>query len=465
LSAAIGARRALTDLAEAPELVTDVADAASAQASTRRLARDSFAGFGLNVGNLGATILASIVLARTMSVAEFGLYSWGVALATLLVVPAVLGVDRLLVRDIASYTVNGSLDLIRGLMRRAAQLVLVMSAVIVTLGAVVVVLTAQSGSTDTALVIAAALVAVPLLALLRVTQSGLMGFHHVLLGQFAEILLRPSLFLVAAVAAALLVGPALDAPLAVALYAATTAICVVVAIVLLRTRTPQAVRGSQVRYDSRRWVMAAISLVVLSGGLVINSQTGVLMLGILDAPAAAGIYAVAQRGALLVSFPLVALNAAFAPTAARLWAARRPDELQRLVTDGTRGVVLASLPIALAFIIGGSFILSLVYGPDFESGAGALAIVCLGQLVNAATGSVTTLLIMTGNQLRAAIGLAAGIAVNLVLCVLLIPTYHATGAAIAASASLIVSNVIHVLIARSSLGIDSSILARKVRRA
>jgi O-antigen/teichoic acid export membrane protein len=471
---AIGATAELTDLADESEMAATAASATAAssalasatlgQASTRRLARDSIAGFGLNIGNLAATILASIVLARTMDVAQFGLYSWGVALATLLVVPAVLGVDRLLVRDIASYSVANTLDLIRGLMRRAGQLVLVTSAAILVLGAVVVVATAQAGNSDAALVIAAALVAVPLLAMLRITQSALMGFHHVVLGQFAEILLRPWLFLIAAIAAALILGPQLDAAFAVALYAGTTAVCVLVAFALLRTRTPSPVRASQVRYDTRRWVIAGISLVVLSGGLVINAQTGVLMLGVLDTPAAAGIYSVAQRGALLVSFPLVALNAAIAPTAARLWAARRHDDLQRLVTDGTRGVVLASLPIALLFIFGGSYILSLVYGPDFESGAGALAIVCLGQLVNAATGSVTTLLIMTGNQLRAAIGLAAGIAVNVILCVLLIPTYHATGAAIAASASLIVSNVIHVLIARSSLGIDSSILARKPKR-
>lgn len=458
MNAAIGASGQLTDLAEEPAVNV-------APASTRRLARDSIAGFGLNIGNLAATILASIVLARTMDVTEFGLYSWGVALATLLVVPAVLGVDRLLVRDIASYSVSNAVDLTRGLMRRSAQIVLASSAVIIAVGALVVYLTAQAGDTETALVIAAALVAVPLLAVLRVAQSALIGFHYVVLGQFADTFLRPVHFLVAAVGGALILGPRLDAQLAVALYAATAGVCVVFAVALLRRHTPDAVRASQVRYDTRKWVIAGVSLVVLSGGLVINAQTGVLMLGILDTPAAAGIYSVAQRGALLVSFPLLALNAAIAPTAARLWTARRHDDLQRLVTDGTRGVVLASLPIALVFIIGGSYILSLVYGPDFESGAAALAIVCLGQLVNAATGSVATLLIMTGNQWRAAIGLGAGIVVNVALCLVLIPTYHATGAAIAATASLIVSNVIHVVIARSSLGIDSSILARKPKRA
>ncbi len=454
--------KALGATIEPAELVAPEAIATSGQASTRRLARDSAAGFGLNIGNLAATILASIVLARTMNVNQFGLYSWGVALTTLLVVPAVLGVDRLLVREISAYTVGNANELIRGLLRRSTHIVLVTSGLILLIGGVLLVTVVGVGS-QTALVIAIALVSVPLLALLRVAQSALMGFHYIVRGQLADIFLRPSVFLALAIGAAVLLGPDLEAPLALTLYALAAGACLVFAIGLLRRSTPGAVRNSSVTYDTRRWVIAGISLVVLSGGLVINSQTGVLMLGILDAPSSAGVYAVAQRGALLVSFPLVALNAAIAPTAARLWASDRREDLQRLVTDGTRGVMLASLPIALVFIFGSSFILGVVYGPDFESGAAALAIVCVGQLANAATGSVATLLIMTGNQWKAAIGLGFGIVVNVALCVILIPTYHATGAAIAAAASLIVSNVIHVLIARGSLGIDTSIFARKPR--
>ena len=95
-----------------------------------RLARDAGAGFGLNVVNLGASILASIVLARTMGVAEFGLYTWAIAVVTLLTVPAVLGADRLLVRDIAAYLAHGTPGLVRGLVRSASALVLIMSVTI-----------------------------------------------------------------------------------------------------------------------------------------------------------------------------------------------------------------------------------------------------------------------------------------------------------------------------------------------
>ena len=168
---------------------------------------------------------------------------------------------------------------------------------------------------------------------------------------------------------------------------------------------------------------------------------------------------------MLVAFPLLALNAALAPTAARLWSTRNVDELQRLVTAGTRGVLLAALPIALIFIVYGSQLLSFVFGQPFSAAGVALAILCIGQLANAATGSVATLLVMSGNQALATVGMGAGMLANVVLAVLLIPSLDVAGAAIAAATGLIISNVIHVVIARRSLGIDTTALGLPARHA
>jgi O-antigen/teichoic acid export membrane protein len=171
---------------------------------------------------------------------------------------------------------------------------------------------------------------------------------------------------------------------------------------------------------------------------------------------------VAQRGAQLIAFPLLAVNVALAPTAARLWASRDVDVLQRLVTKSARGLLLLSLPLAISFIVFGGTLLGVVFGTPFIGAAGSLTILAVGQLANAATGSVATLLIMSGNQWRAGLGIIAGMVVNLVLSVVLIPSMHAEGAAIAASASLVLSNGIHVLLARRTLGIDSTALGLPV---
>jgi O-antigen/teichoic acid export membrane protein len=216
-------------------------------------------------------------------------------------------------------------------------------------------------------------------------------------------------------------------------------------------------------FESRQWLAGALGLVVLSGALFINSQIGTVLLGLLDEAESAGLYAVAQRGALLVAFPLLALNAAIAPTAARLWANGEVGQLQRLATLGARGVLLVSLPIAIAFVFAGEQLVTLVFGATFTGAALPLAILTLGQLVNAATGSVATLLMMTGEQRRAVVGIGVGLVLNLGLGMVLIPGYGATGAAIAASVGLVAANLIHTLMSRFSLGIDPTVVGLGAR--
>jgi O-antigen/teichoic acid export membrane protein len=121
------------------------------------------------------------------------------------------------------------------------------------------------------------------------------------------------------------------------------------------------------------------------------------------------------------------------------------------------------LPLALIFIFFGGAILAFCFGPTFAYGADALAILSVGQLFNAAAGSVATLLIMSGNQWRAGLGIIGGAVLNVLLALILIPTMHAQGAAIAAAVSLIVSNSIHVIIARRTLGIDTTAVGLPAR--
>lgn len=426
-------------------------------ASAGALARVASGSFALSVTSTAVTILTTIALARLMALDAFGTYSWVVATVYLLSVPAMLGVDRLLVRDVAVYLGRGAHGHVRGLFRRSNQLVIITCTVIAALVALAIWAAGPAADQTTVLALSIGVLALPALALAWVAQSALMGMHRVVVGQIPELLLRPALLLGLAVCVGVVVRVPIDAPLAVGFFTISAVGAAIVAFVLLRRRMRELPAEGH-SYDSRRWLAAAVGLVLLSGALFANSQIGVVMLGLLDETESAGLYAVAQRGALLVAFPLLALNAALAPTAARLWALGDVQQLQRLVTIGTRAVLLASVPIAVVFLFAGETLLGLVFGPAFTDAGSALAILSLGQVANAATGSVATLLMMTGNQSRAALGIVAGLALNLGLGMVLIPAHHAVGAAVAAATGLVVSNVIHVLMARSALGVDSTAL-------
>ena len=101
---------------------------------------------------------------------------------------------------------------------------------------------------------------------------------------------------------------------------------------------------------------------------------------------------------------------------------------------------LCSAPIALTFLLFPQLFLS-VFGEEYLSGARALQILALGQLVNALTGPVNESMVAMGLQKRF-LAIHAGVAVMLVLAfLLLIPMLGMEGAAIASSLAAMTLNL------------------------
>ena len=68
-------------------------------------------------------------------------------------------------------------------------------------------------------------------------------------------------------------------------------------------------------------------------------------------------------------------------------------------------------------------------------------------------GPVATLLVMTGHERNAVVGIAVGAVLNIVIAVALIPSLDTAGAALAAAIGIAVSNVILVVISKRRLAI------------
>ncbi len=408
--------------------------------------------FALNVVNVAVTLLTTILLARIMGVSDYGVYAFVVATVTVLGIPAISGVDRLLTRDIAVHTGSAAFGLARGLLHRMQQLTLGVS-ISIALVAGVVAWAAAGGQVSAPLIAFwLGLASLPFLALGRIVQGALMGLHYILLAQSAEFVLRPTLLLALALVFAA-GGIVLSSTVAIVLQGLSLVVACVASVILLRLRTPKAVRVARPEYETRRWVSAAVSLGLLSGATLLNSQVGVLLLGVMNGSESAGLYSVAQRGALLVAFPLAAVSTAIAPTAARLWAAHDPQRLQRMARHSARGALIACLPLVGIYLLFGQEILTVFFGPEFAAASAALAILALGQLANVATGPVATLLVMTGHERNAVVGIAVGAVLNIVLAVALIPSLDTAGAALAAAIGIAISNVILVVISKRRLAI------------
>jgi len=413
---------------------------------------------GLRIAFGALSFVLTIILARTLGTGGFGAYTFAFAWIVLLGVPAVLGMDQLLIREIAAYQVKSEWGLMRGLMRRANAAVFLASAGIgLGAGAVTWVLREHwSGQRLTTFWIA--LLLLPLITLTRVRQAALQGLHRVVLGSTPERLIQPALLLAFVAACYSFRRQLLTSPAAMGLNLLATGIAFAVGARWLRGAIPPLVKDIEPAYRDKAWARSALPMVFLAGAGVLFGQAGTLVLGAVKGASAVGIYGVADKGAELLAFVLVAQNAAFASTAASLYAAGDVERLQRFATRVARLTLLASLPLAILFIGFGHWFLRFCYGAQYTEAQEALAILSVGQLVNVGMGMNVMLLMMTGHERSAARAIAASAVACIALNLLLVPRWGMDGAAISSASSLVLVNVLASIALYREIGISSTAL-------
>jgi O-antigen/teichoic acid export membrane protein len=447
-------RSAPPDEASAPPAWLTGVDGRSFYKQLRRVTATTFV---VDVGTVVLSLALSIVLARTLGAAEYGVYAYTVALVGAVGIPARLGLPRLIVREVAAYRTRSAWDRMRGLLRWANVTVLLGSVALATAAGTVAWILA--GGNPAMVTFGLALPLIPLGALSALRSATLSGLHFVVLGKLPEAVVRPGVFLVlAGVTAVAFTSGSLRASSVITMEVVATAAAFVVGTVLLKTRLPREAYVGPATYATRAWLSSVMPLAMITGMQFINHRVDIIMLGAFGDAAEVGAYGVATRGADCVHFVLVSVNAVMAPTIASLYASGHMERLQRLVTVSARMVLLCSLPLGIAFIVAGRWILATVFGPEFGAGAPVLAILSAAQLVTAAGGSVALLLTMTGHESDTARSVGVAAVVNVILNFLLIPLWGGVGAAIATATSVVTWNTLLAVWAYRRLGIGGTAL-------
>jgi O-antigen/teichoic acid export membrane protein len=94
-----------------------------------------------------------------------------------------------------------------------------------------------------------------------------------------------------------------------------------------------------------------------------------------------------------------------------------------------------------------------------------LAVLLAGGVVNAFTGIVGYLMILTGRERQALAVFAGALALSVALNLFLIPRFGAPGAAISSSSATAAWNLAMLVYVRCTIGIDASALALRPRLA
>lgn len=423
------------------------------------LIRGASGTFALQIISMGLGFLTGLLLARLLGAAGYGAYAYALSWIAVLGVPAVLGLDTLLVRDVAAYRVRSSWGLTSGLLRRANQAVMLVSITLAGLAALVAWALSDRFDAGVLPTLLVALVLLPLVSLVRLRQAALRGLQQVVLGQVPETLVRPFLFLALTGGIFFYFGDGFVPAWAMVLNVVVTGVAFVVGTLLLRRAIPQTVVKASPVYQNRTWVRSVLPLMVLRGLQAVNGQAAPVLLGTIGGVEGVGIYAVASRGADLISFVAFAANVALSPVIASLYAAGDMRRLQRVVTKSVRVVLFCSLSAALVLVLFRGFFLGL-FGEEFTRGGTALITLVVGLLVYAATAPAGALLVMTGYERDATLAVGTGALLNVILNVVFIPRYRLEGAASATAISMTLLSIIMVVLVYRRLGIHATALGR-----
>ena len=145
----------------------------------------------------------------------------------------------------------------------------------------------------------------------------------------------------------------------------------------------------------------------------------------------AGLYAAAVQWSEFVWFVAIAAEAVMLQTAAPHWAARRIDEITTLVARAVRWVVLVTTHLLLVVGILAEPILEVYFGGDFAQAATVMRLLVPGVLAFAVARVMGPVIQARGRVGTMVAVIATGTALNVLLNLLLLPTWGAMGSAIA----------------------------------
>ena len=394
--------------------------------------------FSVKLFGAAASFGFSFVIARTFGAAGTGSFALAQTTAIIGSTIALSGLDYILLRTVAGDVAVGDTAAAAGSVRTVAMVVAGFAVVIAALLAIagVPLLQQMLGKARDISVLNLAALAVLPLALTRIAVAGLRGAGGIVTAQWFDGPMAMVMTLTG-LAAMITLGVADDVRELVLLYCATTAISTVIAWGSYRRRTrawaaPAAVPARPMLATSWR-----ISVTVLAA--MVADWLVLLLLGRYFGKVEVGLFRTAWQITALVALVVSTLDTVSGPRIAAASRIRDVDAIRTLWRQSALIMTIGSMPLLIVVLAVPAWVLGL-FGAEFVAAAPALRILALGQIFNIATGSVGTVLMMTGREgwsLRlgllslAVLGLAGAI---------LIPRYGVSGAAMATSLAVVVRN-------------------------
>ncbi|MFC6765373.1 flippase [Natrinema soli] len=193
-------------------------------------------------------------------------------------------------------------------------------------------------------------------------------------------------------------------------------------------------------------------LAVSSGFLILVGNFDILMVGYFLESRQVGYYRAIQPLALLLLVILSSFVFLFMPIVTKHYKSNDINIVNNLFTSTTKLVSLIAFPIALVFVLFSEDVVVAFYGADYAPAALAFSVLATGSYLRVFVGPNAAMIKAINRTRIDMISAVAGLLVNIILNVTLIPIYGISGAAFATGVGYFVYNVIELGVVYHSIG-------------
>jgi O-antigen/teichoic acid export membrane protein len=446
--ASVDAQPAPTPHGLVARLRGQLAGGSSEASLTRKLAGTVFI---IRVLSAGLAYLAQILLARWMGGADYGVYVYVWTWVLLLGSMMDFGISASAQKIIPEYRTSGDHALLRGFLSGSRWMTFAVSSALSLLLAGVVKLLSPWLAPGEILPLYIGCLTLPAFVVAN-TQDGIARSHDWMqLGLMPQFIVRQGL-IIALTAGIFALGLDLGATAAMAASCGAVWIAMAGQMVVLNRRLSDHIAPGPRAYDFRGWLAISLPILLVESFYLLLSYTDVLVLQQFRPSAEVGGYFAVVKTLALVSFIHYAMSATTAHRFAEYNALGDKARLSAYVAHAISWTFWPSLAATVALLAMGKPLLWL-FGSQFVGGYDIMFIAAIGLVVRAAIGPVERLLNMLGHQHICAAAYASAFAMNVVLCLVLVPRFGGHGAAAATSISLTFETVLLFWIVRRRLGL------------
>jgi len=393
----------------------------------------------------GLNYVFGIFLARTLGPVDFGLYALALTLFNMLTLAVVFGLDIGAVKFVSHYLVEGQLCKAKAILVAAASIAF-SSAVIAALGLALLAPTLALtvyGKPEMAANFRLFAVAIPFATVTIVLISALQAFQTVRYTIIIKYLWEPIAKFVLAALTIFAGYHLLGVISAIILTLAISAALAIRAAGRLVSNNEESLDSWNTQ-EVRALLIYCLPLAVSNVFGIVAPRSDILILGYWTNTPDVGIYLATFQTAAIMALVLSAFDTGLAPIISRAWSVQDRTRMRESYQVVARLSLTVSLPIFCCLTLFSGEVLSL-FGPEFVKGNTALILLASGQIFNNVTGSANTVLLMSGHS---RIVMTNTIVMGVVLVATtasLIPFWGINGAAIGASATFILTNIIRSL--------------------